>query len=133
MSDNTEGQQAVLEQTREDLEALARWMGWNEMNSGNGWKASAPAFDWEDGALWQGNREWNPFTDANADVQVLQRAREVWPILSGYAVAIDNAIANVWFRRVHHLLMCYEVGDYARAVLAVVRAYPESAAPEPGR
>jgi hypothetical protein len=59
---------------------------------------------------------WNPFTDAAADYDVLQRARNTW------AKEYRGNTAEPWsvFSEAVGRGCRYEVGDYARAVLAVL-------------
>ncbi|HYF40769.1 MAG TPA: hypothetical protein VD930_13825 [Gemmatimonadales bacterium] len=68
-------------------------------------------------------RLWNPFTDANADVQVLERAREHCGSgnLATLALHLEVAWRGRWgYQADTPVSLRYQVGDYARAALAVL-------------
>lgn len=107
--------------TAEDVERLARdLMGWKR---GPWWKTQGGAF--------AASSSWDPFESADADVQVLERVREVW-----LAPGAILGSPQLWpLTRFHGALMSeldshghggprflsYHTGDYARAALAVLK------------
>jgi len=143
--------------TAEQLQRLCRWMGWafigdlapevraelDEAGLGplrlrqsvfsiglHGDDTSAYLYR---GIGWP--ERWNPFSDANADVQVLARAREVWTTgirtkREAYPrwVALTCRLHDQWATRNLYegwdaQPLLYQTGDYARAVLKVLDAY----------
>lgn len=129
------------------IERLARFMGWTKSKPAPVPRGVNPdELRWwvKDGAPVANVAEWNPLTDANADVQVLQRAREVWAADSlewrrfamsylstrpmfGLSTAPEPAGITVM-----HMLRRYQTGDYARAVDAVLTTTAESEGLEDG-
>lgn len=65
---------------------------------------------------------FSPFTDANHDLQVLERAREAWAADSGAATRMDDALEEAWLKASWQWTMSYRCGDYSRAVLTVLRS-----------
>lgn len=118
--------QSEPEWSAEDVEALARdFMGWKHAGSEDGKDPSRTSYFMSTLALPTRRtclvfapqpssprtaREWNPFRSADADFQVLERAREVWRDLRG-----DH--------------FSYRVGTWARAVLVVLRSTQGEAPP----
>lgn len=103
--------------TREQVERLALdFMGFI-LDPAVGWiPMKGGAVEWAsdvDGASFRIG--WNPFTDAAADYDVLLRARQVWPreaFTLNNRMRVINALRDVPDQ--------YVLGDYARAVLAVL-------------
>jgi hypothetical protein len=128
--------------TSEDVETLAVFMGWESVSTGDldmwfdrkakrshcgprtrrfreerwGMKTEAPLY-------------WNPMEDANADFQVLERAREVWadPLQAARVSFLAN-LRERWIARlpadeVPSLAWYaqYVCGDWSRAALAVLK------------
>lgn len=135
----------------EAVERLAReLMGWTLDDGTVGEHEICPAY-WRtpDGEVagWVRNdpadaiEAWNPFADANADVQVLERAREVWTY--DRLLDLGRRLAAVWMggdeveRRTRGLAhprqlgpLRYRVGDYARIVLRALDADASPASPD---
>lgn len=70
---------------------------------------------------------WNPFLSADADLQVLERSREVWAendpdrmyrMIRRLGFLLDAPDASLGYA----IGLRYNVGDYSRAVLAVLRS-----------
>lgn len=128
--------------TPEDVERLAsEVMGWTEVDPsrpGGPWKMPAGGGAWR--PTWL-PRDWNPFNDANADYEVLKKVRERWT--AAYAdedgwqrqARFLSCVWKPWRERDRAEFaagrlspyiasaeqMRYEVGDYARAALAVLK------------
>lgn len=120
-------------QTSETTEILARFMDWE---IGDGW-----LYDAANRVTWLYSTDdptyypWAPFTDANADLQVLQRVREVWgegtewngdawTRGSRFAIELQRQLQGAWEDSdARHLWQScfYAVGMYSRAALAVLR------------
>lgn len=123
-----EQRQSAPEYTAEDVERLARdfmrWKPGSEVFSrprlGRVWHDEN-----DDPAAWMfnaGHDPWNPFVDARHDLQVLERAREVWRPKTETGFVDDfHAPWNRFCRAVPHLTPDYTVGSFARAVLEVLR------------
>lgn len=121
------------------VETIAtKHMGWRKV-------PFATSFAWCSGAAgdYAANLLWNPFTDANADVQVLERAREVFDY--DRRRMLGRSLEAAWLARFDArqrredepvkalqilLVQEYRVGDYARAVLSVLQQTEEPAALE---
>jgi len=112
-------------QPQSDTETLARsFMGWKRGSEVYPDDAARP-LDWysqHNGTWWRkADWFWNPLTDANADLQVLERVRE-WPpvricrFTDFLRIEVD-ASADLGYA-----LVCrYTAGCYARAALAVLK------------
>jgi hypothetical protein len=80
-----------------------------------------------DGQVWRNAWPWNPFADASHDYEVLQRARNAWFATDVRALALRDELWRLWHSREptetypeSTLPILYQVGDYARGVLAVL-------------
>lgn len=134
---------AVQDWTAEDVETLARWMGWIRADGGVYWydgrkmriTPSCKAERTSCGLGTQPSQMWNPFADAEADYMVLERAREVWSAV-GQGVRFSSELeCALKARSKDGDALCgnaarYRVGDWSRAVLAVLRYGLRSATPE---
>lgn len=95
--------------TAEDVERLARdLMGWESRRSAVG------TLFWRDPASGWTVRQstWSPFTSADADVQILERVREVWKVGSRERDEFRSWIPP---------LDLYRTGDWSIAALAVLK------------
>lgn len=122
-----EQRQSAPEYTTEDAERLARdFMGWR-LGSECYADATAP-LEWyfERGGQWyhvaRAKWPWNPFRDADADLQVLERAREVWQAKERDSSRTTEF--SLWFEFGVLLprALDYRVGDFSRAALEVLRS-----------
>jgi hypothetical protein len=115
------------------VERLAREvMGWElspppPRSTLRGFKGDPDSLRWwkADGAPVANLAGWDPFADANADLQVLERVRETWG--PGRQKELGDQLRLAWMARwgyqadtPEHLR--YQAGDYARAALAVLDA-----------
>ncbi len=120
--------------TAEDVELLARFMGWEPA-------PFAGPHAWRTSPLMSGVRwlpdDWNPLVSADADVQVLERVREAeWGgvRLRGSVTAMDSFYSRltrawgdrdrVWMGGGCYLSgtsLSYTTGDFSRAALAVLK------------
>jgi hypothetical protein len=111
---------------RELVERVASGMGWDKRRFASSWAWYATAQgDYACGA------DWNPLTDANADLQVLEHVRGLG-VGSQEAVRMryhfGASLLMTWERRsaatgrssAHLTVAWYERGDYARAFDAVL-------------
>lgn len=114
----------------EDMEILAKWMGWEVVHLG----AVAYAVLPNEGRFYlhsnNGSRskfaaEWEPFMNVAHDYMVLERAREVWAD-QREEIIMDDALRAWGADMPFHVRLRYRVGDYARAVLAVLRGSQEA-------
>lgn len=131
---------ALQQWTQEQVERLARdFMGWKR---GDELVDFPPHYHGLEGRWFRetdvgpslaGGARWNPLFDAAEDYQVLQRARETWGRTDRLSIAafacavVDLCSANLypagWFPDDGPTIPAcvgYTVGDYARAVLAVL-------------
>jgi hypothetical protein len=126
---------------RELVERVARGMGWKVERSPDG-KASWVETGGSASAFWlymPGGEfvpQWNPLTDANADLQVLERAREMWDGEAfaafanelegvGWELADDATVEKMYTVPFLHNTLAtstyfYRCGHYARAFDAVL-------------
>jgi hypothetical protein len=124
-----------------DVETLARsFMGWKRGREVYPDDAAGP-LDWyfqHNGTWWRKTDWlWNPLTDANADLQVLERVREVW-----FTPEATRGNPHLWpcerfkaaFERIcetrkHYAApwyLRYAAGNYSRTALAVLREMEET-------
>lgn len=153
MSAQAGGEPTATPGTPEDVELLAReLMGWPFLTDheeiGNAATSGAGAvFSPGRGpfSIICNHREWNPFVDANADVMVLERVREVWAdrewidggpakyvsmlqvfgtelVRAGRAVQAALAAHSFSISGGPLYAASYRTGDYARAAVAVLRS-----------
>lgn len=128
------GETQVQQWTAEDVETLARFMGWAPLGDDRWWDELAK-HAWhgeaskqlrETRGIWSHPYLFTPFTDANADLQVLERVREVWDDQRRWQFAC--VLHTRWTVRVTETvayaavlnLTKYECGDYSVAALAVL-------------
>lgn len=125
--------------TPEQVERIARWMGWEVETMPTGWKVAR--IDGGNGGSVRLTGTgflplWDPFTDANADVQVLERVREVWRDGTEEGDAYARAVCAVLSIRqdvdyvtggtVSLVLREFRVGTFAHAVLSALDATGEA-------
>lgn len=126
-----EQRQSAPEYTAEDVAAVARFMGWTPVYvpEGSIFRDSVGELDyWRTASGDSVYLGWCPFTDANEDFEVLERAREVWGDDERLAL-LDDALENAWMALPWPFALCYGVGDWSRAVLEVLRSMPEEEKP----
>lgn len=134
---------SVPEWSAEDIEALAGFMGYSIVRGSDdvlgAMRAPFPLL-YMDGAsvalirhIMDPPSRWEPMADANADLQVLQRAREVWDVPTLRLLNAElSALASARWKTdrdgpaaldppTMRLRYC-AVGDYSRAVRAVLRS-----------
>lgn len=97
----------------DDRIALAEFVGWKE-HHGIGdypreWRLYGPGKSWTERKL---NELPNPFEDANDDYAVLNHVDDQWPRGSNEFLRFTELLQPAW---------CYQIGDYARAALKVIR------------
>ena len=116
-----------MSQNRNDVERVERLarevMGWTEAEWDSDQDRESAYLRAGMRLIWfRTGREWDPFSDANADVQVLERVRGTWQEFSR-----DETRMRRWyaFKALFTSAVGYEVGDYARAALAVLDATKE--------
>lgn len=112
--------------TAEDVELLAtRLMGWKRPED----LEDAMPGCWHDDSgpvAWMfnmGRDPWNPYVSADADVQVLERVREVWSedAMADFSTEYRRHARGLDFGQHIPFTMRYTVGAWARAALAVLK------------
>jgi hypothetical protein len=138
LSQRQDQRQSEPEYTAEDVERLARdFMGWDKHVPGSvqpqttyfRTRLACPdrqtCMIFPAGPSPRAGQEWNPFLSADADLQVLERAREVYlPAARRDWLAAENPDRR-WFLFSDALpdrVTDYTCGAFARAVLAVLRS-----------
>jgi len=123
--------------TREQLERLARWMGRRRVYLSR-FCVELPHCSRVRLDLPPTGFTWNPFLDANADVQVLERALEQWEdgcTGNDRLTELSAIVRSGWRERDRAAYdagkhsgyapfdyLRYQTGDFARAVLKVLEA-----------
>ncbi len=110
-----------------EVERLVAFMGWKVGPQG---LVGGGGFLRGDGGIWAAPAHWNPFISADADLQVLERAREVWlEPAKAYMDTLPSAAPaplelKRWdkFQRWLPNAWQYTAGKYAETVLAVLRS-----------
>jgi len=105
--------------TSEEVKALAAFLGWKRIANLDTPTLYAFSTDGTMGGMRFVPLHWNPFTDANTDLQVLERAREVWvpsPLWGAFHELVGHGAA-------------YTVGTWARAALDVIRLFGDAYLP----
>ena len=68
--------------------------------------------------------DFDPFTDANDDYAVLEWMRENWQGRQGHHGHWHQAAHSLWWRwDEYEVMVPYQIGDYARAALKVIKEY----------
>ena len=68
------------------------------------------------------NSTFDPFTDVNDDYAVLEWARETWQGKDGYHGHWHQFVQQLWWRwDEYDVIVPYQIGDYARATLRVLK------------
>lgn len=137
MNDPREQVQDVREWTLDAESRLAAFMGWRQSVKEDGVHPGVFWINIDDGCIRGEVEAWCPLYCADDDLQVLERAREVWGVTYqwtrfqvAYASAIAAhagvpAIASVQTHApaaVSSVLYFHACGDWSRAVLAVLRS-----------
>jgi hypothetical protein len=92
---------------------------WWDVKAGHAWHGYATKTSREARGVTAHPYLFAPFTDANHDFMVLERARELWND-KREEIVMDDALRAVAADMPYHVRLGYRVGDYARAALTVL-------------
>ena len=85
------------------------------------WNRSRAPKDWTDDEVRK-LCSFDPFTDANDDYAVLEWVRNNWQGQDGYYGHWNQFARSIWWSwDEYDVTIPYQVGDYARAALAVLQ------------